>query len=658
MFKKLSLKWSMIIIVLFSTTVITYYNVGDLISSIKQEKTIKELKKLVDLSEALSLLIHETQKERGMSAGYLGSKGKKFKDMLPNQRVLTDDRIKHFETVLNNVDENNYPQKLKILLDELNKYLNELPTIRKKVSNLEISVKEEVTWYTRMNKIILDIIGLEARLAPNEKVAMDFAAYVSFLRAKERAGIERAVLSVVFGKNRFTPSLYTKFIDLVAEQRAFTSDFLTFASPKMKKMYFDIKNSEAFKEVDRLREIAISHYTSGNFGVDPEYWFKTITKKIDLLKQLDDEIAKVIKNRLDEVYNPFIWVQFTLGVLGNIVVILIGFFSVKNLETQLKSLKSLILKIASEKDLSIEISKDTGEFGQIRDALREFITALHEVMINASKGAVENKHMAEVLKKSFNVITNNIQKEAEIVNDTADKAESIKNNLMNEAEISNNVKNTIFEANKNLENAVEVISRTIDSIQANAQSENELAYKLDQLTNDAAQVKNVLNVIKEIADQTNLLALNAAIEAARAGEHGRGFAVVADEVRKLAERTQKSLGEIDATINVIVQAIEDANAQMQVNIENVNAVTSQTNEVQDKIKGVSVVMNEAVVNVEENVKKLNNIVKAMQEFIKKMEEVNNLSNENKENVLNNNANIEKIAALANELLREISQFKI
>lgn len=159
-------------------------------------------------------------------------------------------------------------------------------------------------------------------------------------------------------------------------------------------------------------------------------------------------------------------------------------------------------------------------------------------------------------------------------------------------------KHHIMESSKSLSRTIDEINNTtivefkkmIDSavgrIYNVSQKENEMMETLRNLVSHANETKAILETIGDIADQTNLLALNAAIEAARAGEHGRGFAVVADEVRKLAERTQKSLGETAATTNVLIQSISESSDTLCANAKEVAEISQQVDNISTKMDDI------------------------------------------------------------------------
>ena len=232
---------------------------------------------------------------------------------------------------------------------------------------------------------------------------------------------------------------------------------------------------------------------------------------------------------------------------------------------------------------------------------------------------------------------------SEEIKSSFEEAKKSKENLERTCLYINEVSNDVLGLSKNVDEA--------------ANSEISLASSMKSLADQAKNVKDVLNIIDDIADQTNLLALNAAIEAARAGEHGRGFAVVADEVRQLAERTQNSLSEINATINLIVEAISNSSQTIGDNAKKAGELCKKSAQINEKIENMNQLMNESVSLNETSTKDYLETGNKVEELIKGIVNIDEISKQNSKSMDEISLAAAHLSKMTDNLNTSLSKFR-
>ena len=265
--------------------------------------------------------------------------------------------------------------------------------------------------------------------------------------------------------------------------------------------------------------------------------------------------------------------------------------------------------------------------------------------------------IATTITDASHVIGESVEEERAIVTATIQRSESIKALLDRSIEMARETEENVSHASGELCTAKDALHILVHEVESFMEIEQELSDQLMHLRGDTDQVKDVLGVIKDIAEQTNLLALNAAIEAARAGEHGRGFAVVADEVRKLAERTQKSLAEIEISIGTIVQSTNDASDKMSENAKNMKKLTKISVDVEDKINLTSAEMERSVEVAKASLDDSIEMVRHADWIISKVAEINEHSGSNQQSVEQIEADSQRLLEAARSLQSRIDEFK-
>jgi methyl-accepting chemotaxis protein len=762
-----------------------YFAITQNISIYKEIKKMEKIEIGVKFVKAISSLLHETQKERGMTAGFIGSEGKKFANKLVEQRKLTNEKFKLYLNAKNQMITSFNSSSLEKKIVSAISRLENINKIRSKVDKHTIAIGEAISFYTKTNSILLDSVVIVSNLTDNAKLSQEITAFSSFILAKERAGIERAIGANTLSRDSFAPGMFEKLNKLVSEQDSYIDTFKHYASNSSIKFYdetvigkeidevnrirhtllnsvnkhkliasigeyigyggiihnfknfvirgsqkyqnnvnaqydelikliekykkfpnlkpkelelldivestfkkyhdglpsianaaandIDIKNLDKIIKVsDRPAIVALYRLGLNLFSDEPTYWFGQITKKINLLKKVDDhlssEMLKDVTSFEELLYTTFI-TTLIFTIISLFTVFALAAYITRNINTSLdifkNGLSDFFKYTLREKDtITLMEIKGKDEFGEMSEDINKQIKKAAEVMEQDRKVVSEiddvmkkvkngffcytiKSHGAtaevETLRTNINEMLIDIKIKFDLINKLLDAyasgdykyelpAKSINGmggdmgslitstillgsnisqliamisnsgrELSRSTTILSNGSQELSTSSTNQAASLEETAASIEEITSTIRSNNEhivlmaklsdelntssttgkdlaslTSSSMEEINDKVTAINDAIEVIDQIAFQTNILSLNAAVEAATAGEAGKGFAVVAAEVRNLASRSAEAAKDIKTLV-------EDASSKSKHGKEISTKMIEGYNDLNDKV---------------------------------------------------------------------------
>ncbi|WP_057416084.1 methyl-accepting chemotaxis protein [Pseudomonas syringae group genomosp. 3] len=509
------------------------------------------------VAQKLSNVVTTLQRERGASGVFLGSGGKSMQDKLKAFRQETEKAISEMRA--QSTDGIPGPDKVYRALDDLT-------ALRLKVDTLGINNTESSTRFTDVIKTLVGFsYSLEASIEDPE-ILRGLSSLNQFVDMKERAGRERVLLVQAFNQNRFDAPLLSRFSRNLGEFSGYLEAFQRWSPEVFKTKLNDVMQQPGSLEVARLQRLGFDTPMGDPLNVKPEDWFNLATSRIDLMAQVEAELGQNVVSLATDARSSAqssLYVAVATVVLMLIVVLWLASVIIRNIKVAVVDVNRTLIAL-STRDLTARtryVGKD--EFGEISRNLDNMAQQISDVIRDIGSATAQVATAAEqssavALQTSQNVAQQRqgTDQVATAISEMSATVKDVARSTTDAAAMSQRVNTSTVQGKAEIENTISLIQGL--SLQAEQTSQI-----IGELKGESNAISSVLDVIRGVADQTNLLALNAAIEAARAGEQGRGFAVVADEVRNLAKKTQESTVSIQNMIANLQSGSERAATSMQ-----------------------------------------------------------------------------------------------
>ncbi|WP_161461777.1 methyl-accepting chemotaxis protein [Pseudomonas syringae] len=508
-------------------------------------------------AQKLSNIVTTLQRERGASGVFLGSGGKSMQDKLKTFRQETDKAI--VEMRAQSID--GVPG-----LEKVNRALDDLIALRLKVDALSINGTESSTRFTDVVKTLIGFsYSLEASIEDPE-ILRALSSLNQFVDMKERAGRERVLLVQAFNQNRFDAPLLSRFSRNLGEFSGYLEAFQRWSPEIFKTKLNDVMQQPGSLEVARLQHLGFDTPLGDALNIKPEDWFNLATVRIDMMAQVEAELGQTVVSLASNARSAAessLYIAVGTVILMLVVVLWLASVIIRNIKIAVVDVNRTLIAL-STRDLTAR-TRYTGkdEFGEISRNLDNMAQQISEVIgeigsATAQVATAAEQSSAVALQTSQNVAQQRLGTDqmATAISQMSATVKDVARSTTDAAAMSQRVNISTVQGKAEIENTISLIQGL--SLQAEQTSQI-----IGELKGESNAISSVLDVIRGVADQTNLLALNAAIEAARAGEQGRGFAVVADEVRNLAKKTQESTVSIQNMIANLQSGSERAATSMQ-----------------------------------------------------------------------------------------------